>query len=391
MILNWLAYLALMIIGVIATSAFTRRIFAVLLVFGLMVPIVSLFVMLFLRKKVYVSMSADSAEVRPGEEIRVTLTLLNRSAFACRCAEITIVRESVVFMKNQIIKVLTDIPAERTARRRIDVYVPHSGEFRIRLTKVRIRSLFGLFTTKGMIDRSEQSCMVYPPVVTVGHEPLRNNPIAYIAKEEYSTTRPGDDPSEMFGAREYRPGDRQNRIHWKLTAARDELFVKELGLPVDTSTLLLLDVFRMKSNELETIYDSLLTTMSSLAWKIRESRHIFYIGWQPEPGKVWRVRVESDEELQAALLGVFKVVPYDEETSVVKTYASHFSDERYRNILYVTNVYANSSEEGLGLISYDAKVSVYLVTNGGESRTPMELGDRITRTVRAEHEEEDLG
>ena len=54
-------------------------------------------------------------------------------------------------------------------------------------------------------------------------------------------TRPGDDPSETFGLREYQTGDRLRSIHWKLSEKTDGLMVRQLGLPVDDSLLLLLD------------------------------------------------------------------------------------------------------------------------------------------------------
>ena len=53
-------------------------------------------------------------------------------------------------------------------------------------------------------------------------------------------TRPGDDPSEPFGLREYQADDRLS-IHWKLSEKTDALMVRQLGLPVDDTLLLVLD------------------------------------------------------------------------------------------------------------------------------------------------------
>ena len=38
-----------------------------------------------------------------------------------------------------------------------------------------------------------------------------------IESDSYSTIKGGDDPSEVFAIREYREGDRLQRIHWKLS------------------------------------------------------------------------------------------------------------------------------------------------------------------------------
>ncbi len=59
--------------------------------------------------------------------------------------------------------------------------------------------------------------------------------------DEYSMHHPGDDPSETFALREYVPGDRVRSIHWKLTEKTGEVIVRQLGLPVNNSILLLMD------------------------------------------------------------------------------------------------------------------------------------------------------
>lgn len=59
--------------------------------------------------------------------------------------------------------------------------------------------------------------------------------------EQWSTTRPGFDPSETFSIREYVPGDPIRQIHWKLSSKTGTLMLRELGMPVAEETLLLLD------------------------------------------------------------------------------------------------------------------------------------------------------
>ena len=60
--------------------------------------------------------------------------------------------------------------------------------------------------------------------------------------ENFSEYRPGDDPSEVFDLREYVPGDKLNRIHWKLSSKKDEFIVKEFSLPIDVPCVVFLDL-----------------------------------------------------------------------------------------------------------------------------------------------------
>lgn len=45
----------------------------------------------------------------------------------------------------------------------------------------------------------------------------------------YSNHLSGEDPSEIYALRDYKPGDTLNRIHWKLTSKKRSLVVKEYG------------------------------------------------------------------------------------------------------------------------------------------------------------------
>ena len=63
-----------------------------------------------------------------------------------------------------------------------------------------------------------------------------------IESEEYDEKRPGDDPSQIFQIREYREGDRMQRIHWKASARTSQLMVKDYSMPIGLGALLLFDL-----------------------------------------------------------------------------------------------------------------------------------------------------
>ena len=74
---------------------------------------------------------------------------------------------------------------------------------------------------------------------------------------EYEPYKSGSDASHIRELREYRPGDKQNRIHWKLSARQEQLLVKEYGLPVGCSVLFGIDMEQLTSSRLELIYSLL--------------------------------------------------------------------------------------------------------------------------------------
>lgn len=62
----------------------------------------------------------------------------------------------------------------------------------------------------------------------------------------YDDFHPGDDPSEIFGVREFRAGDKMQSIHWKLSAKSDDLLVRENSQPKACPLVFLLEPPHMK-------------------------------------------------------------------------------------------------------------------------------------------------
>lgn len=82
----------------------------------------------------------------------------------------------------------------------------------------------------------------------------------------FSEHRSGDDPSEVFDLREYNPGDKLNRIHWKLSSKKDDFIVKEYSMPIDVPCVLFLDLNSYSSNSQKLpVLDTVIETFISLS------------------------------------------------------------------------------------------------------------------------------
>ncbi|MBR5712208.1 MAG: DUF58 domain-containing protein [Lachnospiraceae bacterium] len=361
MVLTWIIYLTVMGMLSVCATIFSERAFAVLIVFGLMIPFVSLFSVLFMRKRFFASIHSETENCNAGDEFRFHVKLANRSLLPGIGVDVRVVNEDLILAHRRKLRTKTQVGARSTKNCSMSLRVTHCGPLKLVLKSVRVRSIFGFFFFRAVCDKASSVFMVFPEEVSVTSTPIRYNPYAYIATEEYSTTRPGDDPSEMFGVREYRPGDRINRIHWSLTASRDELIVKEFSLPIDTSAIMLLDVYTLPEKNGAELYDALIASAFGVAKCILRQKQIFYFAWATGKDAVWRLRIEHEEDLRVAMTKVFEVMPMEKTSSVVHSYASRFSDERYRNIIYVTNEITEAAEEGIEQMKYDANVTIYHV------------------------------
>ena len=101
--------------------------------------------------------------------------------------------------------------------------------------------------------------------------------------EMFSEHRPGDDPSEVFDLRDYHPGDKLNRIHWKLSSKKDQFIVKDYSLPVDVPSMLFVNLKCYENSEYTLpVFDTLVECLVSMSQFMLENERshsiVFYNG-----------------------------------------------------------------------------------------------------------------
>ena len=112
---------------------------------------------------------------------------------------------------------------------------------RVSRLRLRARSLFptGLFQT-GFSEEVPVELLVLPRTGALG-----NRFASYLAEgRESRVYSPAFLSGETRSLREYRPGDNLRRVHWRVSAHRGKLVVREFEEPVGTEVFLLLDPYR---------------------------------------------------------------------------------------------------------------------------------------------------
>lgn len=121
----------------------------------------------------------------------------------------------------------------------ISLQSPHCGKLALEIRSVVLYDPLGLFRSRKRIDANAEMLIqpnAFQPIIEL------QSPNAPDADgDEYSSILPGEDPSELFGIRDYREGDSLRSIHWKLSEKYDRTVVKEMSLPTKNDILLILD------------------------------------------------------------------------------------------------------------------------------------------------------
>lgn len=182
------------------------------------------------------------------------------------------------------------------------------GNIKIRLEKVICYDYFGIFANTNYSEVST-NMLVLPDTFYIGIDLLQSE-IENRESAVYSTAQKGLDNSEVFGIKEYIPGDNLKNIHWKLTSKFDELIVKELSVPIDNSILVLLETSIPigEVRELPEVSDAMMEAFVSVSRSLLENQYIHSVGWFDHKVENLLIdEVNSMDDLSSLLRGLLEI------------------------------------------------------------------------------------
>ena len=109
------------------------------------------------------------------------------------------------------------------------------------------------------------------------------------------------DEVEYFGATEYKPGDNPHLINWKITARRDEVYVRD-SAPADQAKMALAADYAADPEERDTIGDALYSAGLALI----SSHMAFHFAWVTDKGVPVTTLIRSDAEWKESISSFLK-------------------------------------------------------------------------------------
>lgn len=174
----------------------------------------------------------------------------------------------------------------------LSLQADHCGPVALELDRATLSDSFGLWHRRLDNCRAELVCLpdLFPMEVTVWE-----TAVPLLDADRYSPHRPGNDPSETFGLREYAPGDSVRQIHWKLSEKNHRTMIRELGLPVVDRLLLMMDTIGTEGA------DGLTEAVCSLSLALICRGITHTLAWNdPEEGSLRQMAVSSREDAALA-------------------------------------------------------------------------------------------
>ncbi len=136
------------------------------------------------------------------------------------------IRDQSTFPGHSISQVVHSLMPRKKTPWRVRTLSRMRGRYRLGPLLLRTSDPFGLFPMQRKID-AQTNVIVYPLIVDIQQFPL---PQGVLSGGEAVRKRTFHVTPNASGVREYVPGDSFGRIHWKSTARRNRLIVKEFEL-----------------------------------------------------------------------------------------------------------------------------------------------------------------
>lgn len=239
----------------------------------------------------------------------------------------------------------------------------YAGNLEITLEGIRLYDYMKLFSLKKK-QKGELKVAVLPRFYELPENNITEKNSMIVESDYYSPTKCGDDPSEVFAIREYREGDRPQRIHWKLSRKQDQLMIKEFSDPLNCSVLLFANLCVPQGGNVLFFMDAILESALSLSFSLLSNGQIHYFSWFDEThGDCKRVRITTEKDLYEAVDGLLQAAPYGNMTDALMAYHAQFQHEQYTDMIYVTGEMSDKRMDSLTYLKAYSKQIITIQSN----------------------------
>lgn len=284
--------------------AFRQVFFIMLLLLLLMLPFGTIFCLFRTFRTLKVTSLCENETVEEGNPAKIQIRIESKAFLPVLACRVTF-RATNLFLPNEKEYLLSfAILPKKPTLLTIPIETALPGIVEVSVERVLLTDLLHLFSKeqelhqKLVIPVLPVMVEVSPVLPTMGDDGL----LEYTENEAKGAV--SQDIKEI---REYRPGDRLQRIHWKLSAKLSDIFVKEME---QTSTLSLLLLPELSK---ETLADTIRTFYSLSCFLIRQQER-FQVGiYHHTAGELMNFVVQGQEGLSECYLRLCRMPIYEEK------------------------------------------------------------------------------
>ena len=236
----------------------------------------------------YVQVPINVVEV--GAEVAVYIRVKNKSVFAIAKSRYEVETRNKFLSDSCVHKMYGDILLPGKNEMAFDMVVEEPGNYEVELKNLYLYNMTGTYCIKKRVRRSAHF-QANPRFTEIGVSITEATRNFYGEGDTYKDLRPGCDPSETFRIREFRNGDKIQKIHWKLSVKQDDLVIKEDSEPASAPVILFLN-YTVPQKKKENHVEAYLGVLGSLSFSLLDKKCYHYVSWYSAVYKdIVRVRI----------------------------------------------------------------------------------------------------
>lgn len=359
MLQNKIRYVAILIITGCLAVLYNEYFMGILFLSVLIFPFLLFAILSYIYGRISIKIISNAHVSNRRETIPISIQIHNPTIFPIPNIGITIKYSNSFLRDKKAQKQTFVVSVDKQISTTVicNLISQHTGNLEIVLSKVRVFDYLKIFSLrKRKLGEIKVAVLPYYYELTEGF--LENRSRMQIESDYYSAIKSGDDPSEVFTIREYREGDRPQRIHWKLSMKQNQLMIKEFSDPLNCSVVIFADLAIPKDESELDATDSLLECALSLSYSFMLKGHIHYLTWYDQSqGTARRVRIVTEKDLFEAVDGLLQCGPYEEGINLAANYFAEYPNDQYTEMFYVTkNITSHHLDSLIMIKSIDRQI-----------------------------------
>lgn len=378
MIWNKLRYLLLLAVVGLLAILYNGYQMGVIFLTVLILPFIMFGLLSYLFGKIRAELVSAAHIVNKGESVPITLQIYNPTIFPISNLKVYITFKNAYSKEKQSKEFQISVDGRTKAFVTFNLLSDYAGNLIISLKGIRIYDYLKLFSLKKKL-KGEIRAAVLPYYYELSESCLPCRHSILVESDNYSPYKSGDDPSEVFAIREYREGDRLQRIHWKLSRKQGQLMIKEFSNPMNCSVLLLINLYVPSGENVLYFLDAILECSLSLSLTFLMKGQLHYFSWYDIKNNCCRrIRISQEKDLYEAVDGLLQAMPYTETTDALTAYLAEHPNEQYTDLYYVAGEVSTTRLDMLSIIKAQTRQIIYINNEQitGDVELPADLLER---------------
>ena len=304
-----IVYIVLVALVVLLFDFLHNHFLLIMLVLLAALPPISLIMCFILRKFIEIEVSSPGNYVYKNEMSYVKLVTVNPTWTVSMNVTVGLLTENTFYEKKAVTEFFLPARFHSNYELMIPMKLSRNGHIVYKVDYIRVRDLMGFVDIYKKIDKAAEINVL----------PSGNSDIKLAARdvskgttESEETAKKGHDFSDVSDVREYIPGDKLMSIHWKLSAKRDILMVKDRESMSDEQIVVLISLSGSAA-EVDDVIDLSYMLLEGL---VRDGMYVKMLWWSDAAFEIRERRILGIDDMKEAFSLMYYEKIYQDKEKV---------------------------------------------------------------------------